>query len=193
MTDDDDLLPARLLWQLTLAIGIVHLLLGIAVLVWPEVTVTVVAVLIGLELVIAGALRTVLAVVERGSGARLLRGVVGVLGVLAGVLVVSEPLRSVGVIVVVVGAFWILWGLAEAIIALTPSAAGRRGALLVEAALAFGAGAVLVAWPAPTVRVLTVVVGIGLVLAGLLATWAGWRMRAMVDEAQAGAGPIDAR
>ena len=189
----DDLLPVSLVWQLPVAIGVVHLLLGIALLVWPEASVTVVAVLLGLELVVAGALRTVLAVVERGSEARLLRGVVGVLGVLAGLLVISQPLRSVGVIVVVVAAFWVLWGLAEAIIALTPSAAGHRGPLFLEAALAIGAGAILLAWPGPTVQVLVMVVGIALLLAGLLATWAGWRLRGMVHDVGAEAGRLDRR
>lgn len=178
MTTEPDHLPASLAWQLPLALGIVHLLLGLALLLWPGATLTVVAILLGIELVVAGFIRVVHAVAERGSEARFLRGVIGLLGVLAGLLVMSEPLRAIGLVVVVVGAFWVLWGLVEAIIALTPSAAGHRGLLLLEGGLAVGAGAVLLAWPEPTVRVLTIVVGILLVLAGLLATWAGWRLHA---------------
>lgn len=189
--EPESMLPADLAWQIPLTLGIVHLLLGLAVLVWPSATLAVVAVLVGLELVIGGVLRLVLAIVGRGSEARVLRGITGLLGVLAGILVVAQPLRSVEVLVVVVGAFWILWGLAEAIVALTPGASGHRGPLLVEGALAVGAGAILLLWPQPTLRVVTVIVGIGLLVVGLIATWAGWRLRDLVHEADAAVDPID--
>lgn len=179
------ILPASLVWQVPLVLGIIHLVLGIAVLVWPEATITVVVVLVGLELVFGGVLRLVLALVDRTVEARLMRGVLGLLSVLAGVLVVSQPLRSVGLVVVLLGAFWVIWGLVELFVSLLPSAAGQRGALALEGVLAAGFGAILLAWPEPSIRVVTVVVGIGFVLVGLVATLAGWSARGLVKRATA--------
>lgn len=175
-------LPVSLAWQVPITLGVLHLALGAALLLWPEATIGVAVVLLGIELVFGGVLRLVGAIATHGE-ARMLRAVVGVLGVLAGILVVREPLRSVGLVVLVLGAFWVVWGLVEALVALTPAAAGHRGPLLVEAAFGVVAGGVLLAWPGPTLRVLTVLVGILLVLAGLLATWAGTRIRSVVREA----------
>ncbi len=179
VTADTLVVPGKLFWQVPLLLGVLHLLMGVALLVWPSATVTVVAVLLGLELVFGGVLRLVQALASNGE-ARVVRAVVGLLGVLAGLLVVSDPLRSVGAIVLVVGGFWVLWGLAEVFVAMTPSARDHRGPLAVEGLVALIGGGVLLAWPGPTVRVLTVFVGLLLLVAGALATWAGWRLRGAV-------------
>lgn len=174
-------IPRRVVWQVPLVLGVLHLVLGVALLVWPESTVLVVAVLVGLELVIGGLFRLLLALASHDE-ARAVRAVLGLLGVLAGVLVVSQPLRSVELAVLVLGVFWVVWGLAEVFIGLTPSAEGQRAPLLAEGGLVLAGGVLLTAWPAPTLRVVTVLVGILFVLAGALATWAGWRLRGVLDD-----------
>lgn len=172
--------PTRIWWQLPLILGVLHVLLGIALLVWPESTVRVAAVLVGLELVVGGLFRMALALASNGE-ARAVRAVLGLLGVLAGVLVVSEPLRSVELVVLVLGVFWVVWGLAELFIAMTPNAAGQRAPLVAEGLVVLAGGVALTAWPAPTLRVLTLLVGILFLVVGLVVAWAGWQLREVVE------------
>lgn len=177
---DETAVPRKVFWQIPLVLGVLHVLLGVAVLVWPEATIAVVAFLLGLELAIGGVLRLVLAL-GSGGEARAVRAIIGLIGVLAGVLVVSEPLRSVELVVLVLGAFWIVWGLAELFIGLTPAAARQRTPLLVEGGLVLLGGILLVAWPGPTLRVVTVLVGIVFLLAGAVATWAGLQLKRVLE------------
>ena len=178
---DESLPSLRWMWRLPLAIGVLQVLFGIVVLVWPSITVATVAILIGLNLVIGGVLRLVMAVVDDRVEGRVLLALWSVLSVLAGIVIMRSPQQSVAVMVLVLGAFWVTWGLIEGVVALTPSARGARGPMLVEAALAIGAGGILLLWPAPSLRVLVWIAGLGLVLIGTLVITAGWQVRGAVD------------
>jgi uncharacterized membrane protein HdeD (DUF308 family) len=182
----DQFMPSmRWMWRLPLVIGVLQVIFGIVVLVWPGITVATVAILIGINLVIGGVLRLVMAVVDDRVEGRILLALWSVLSVLAGIVIMRSPAQSVAVMVLVLGAFWVTWGLIEAVVALTPSARGARGPMLVEAALAVGAGGVLLLWPAPSLRVLVWIAGLGLVLIGTLVITAGWQVRGAVDAIEA--------
>lgn len=176
----------RWLWRLPLAIGVLQVLFGIVVLAWPSATLTTVAILIGLDLVIGGVLRLGMAIVDDRTEGRVLLALWSVLSVLAGIVIMRSPDRSVAIMVLVLGAFWVTWGLIEAFVALTPSARGARGPMLIEAGLAVGAGVVLLVWPAPSLAVLVWVAGISLVLIGVLVIMAGWQMRGVVEAVEEG-------
>lgn len=73
-------------WGWTMAFGIVSVLAGVAVLVWPGRTLIVVAVLFGIQLVVTGIFRFVAAFASEDltGGTRVLLAVLGVLSLIIG-------------------------------------------------------------------------------------------------------------
>jgi uncharacterized membrane protein HdeD (DUF308 family) len=171
------LVDHRTLVGLVGLLGAVHAVLGLVALFWPAVTLTVLTVIVGVELVLAGVIRLVVAVASSSADARVLRIFLGLLSVIVGLVVIRSPLESLAVLVTIIGVFWIVWGLVEVLIALLPPAAGFRGPLLVEGGVAILGGIVLLAWPDATIGVLTRVVGLLLLLAGGITAWSAWRLR----------------
>lgn len=166
MTDSTRIAPIRI-WPFLAVIGVLNLVIGIAIVVWPSATLTVVAVLVGLQLLLAGVLQVFLGVLGPESGGRWMVIFVGLLGVVAGLLVMREPLRIIELIVVVVGIFWVVSGVVRLAAAATDSGSRTRTAL--DGLVSVGAGAIVLAWPDPTLRVITLLVGILLIVRGAVA------------------------
>lgn len=166
-----------IVWRIMLTIGIVHVLMGGALVVWPSATLTVVVLVVGAELLVSGALRIIAAAGNPQLDARLLRVLLGLVTIALGVLVMRQPLRSIAVVVTLLGVFWLLRGFVELFVSLTPSAQGVRGLLAAEGALATAGGLVLLVWPEPTVRVLALLAGVLLLLVGLVVTYRAWQLR----------------
>src|SRR6516165_478159 len=130
-------------WGWVLAFGVLTLAAGIAVLAWPAETLLVIAVLFGIQLVITGIFRFVLAFTEpiRGAGIRVLYAVIGLLSlivgvwairhadltvlVFAGLIVVAVPQISVVTLAVVLGIWLLFWGIGEIMIAFRLRSAAR--------------------------------------------------------------------
>ncbi|MEU6406827.1 HdeD family acid-resistance protein [Streptomyces sp. NPDC046985] len=172
-TGDD---PADLLgrlgdsWTWILTSALATLVPGIIVLVWPHETLNVLAVVVGLYLLAAGALRFVAAFSRAGHGERLAPLLVSALSVLAGVLCLRHPLQTVAALSVIVGAVWLVSGMLTAYTALAFRELPRRGFVLGAAALGVVAGIVVLALPARSALVLTRLLGLWLVLLGLAET-----------------------
>jgi uncharacterized membrane protein HdeD (DUF308 family) len=153
------------LWWLLLLGGIVSLVIGILLLVWPSRTLEVVAILAGIGLLLGGAIQIGLAFAER-PGSRtgaLLRGAFA--GV-AGLIVIRHPGGSILVIALAVGIYLVLAGVMKLVSAFEASVG--RGWLLLGAVVDLAIGVVIVAWPKFGVTSLAVLVGIALVLRGVL-------------------------
>lgn len=174
--DEATIDPRRLL-SVVVAIGVLHAVLGLVALVWPDVTLTVLTVLVGIDLALSGVLRIVVAVGSDGADSRVLRLLLGLVSVVLGLVVIRAPLESLAVLVTILGVFWVLWGLVEIVVGVLPAAAGHRAPLLVEGAIAAIGGGVLLAWPDITVGALTRLVGLLLLLAGIVTAWSAWRLR----------------
>lgn len=170
-------LAGGLAWQAVIAIGVVHVAMGFTALIWPDATLTVLVIIVGIELIIAGVLRMLVAAADAALDARLLHGLLGLVSVVVGLLVMRQPLRSLGAVVALIGIFWVLWGLIELFLSLTPAAQGARLPLAIEGGLATLGGLLLLAWPELTVFGLTMLVGALLVAAGLVTIWSGLRRR----------------
>ena len=92
--------------------GIVAVLVGIAILVWPEATLTAVAWLFGVYFAVSGISRIVKAIVTKGLAGsyRAFLAVLGVLLIVGGVFVLINPLFGVTVLATIIGLTWILEG-----------------------------------------------------------------------------------
>lgn len=102
---------------LTAIFGVVCAVIGVILIRHPTGSVTAIALLLGLWLLIAGLLRLIvaLAVAPRSLGSALL----GLLEVVAGVVIVSSPNIGVATLAILIGISWILRGLGMVMIAWT--------------------------------------------------------------------------
>jgi uncharacterized membrane protein HdeD (DUF308 family) len=157
----------RNLWWILLAHGAVALVAGILLLVWPDRTLLLIGVILGVFLVAAGVLGVIKALTtpERLVMERVIPATVGLLAVAAGTLVIARPEASVLGVALAAGIYLIVAGLANGVTAFREPDA--RGAYAVLAIVDIAAGIVVVAWPDVTVTVIAVVFGIALVLRGL--------------------------
>ncbi|MGP4086947.1 HdeD family acid-resistance protein [Streptomyces sp. KR55] len=153
-------------WTWLLGSAVATLVPGVLVLVWPEATLHVLAVLIGLYLLVTGAFRFV-AVFAREGHERLPGLLLAVLYVLAGVLCLRNPLQTIAALSLIVGAVWLVSGILTLYTAIAVEDLPHRGVVTVAAVLGIVAGIVVLALPAESARALTRLLGLWLVLLGL--------------------------
>jgi uncharacterized membrane protein HdeD (DUF308 family) len=181
-------------WGWVLAFGLLTLAAGIAVLVWPAETLLVVAVLFGIQLVITGIFRFVMAFTEpvRGAGIRVLYAVIGLLSLIVGIWAIRHANLTVLLLAVLLGIFWIVNGVFEIYVALSERALPHRGWTGAMGVLSVFAGLVVVAVPQISVITLAVVLGIWLLFWGIGQIMIAFRLRSAVHS-QVGPGERPAR
>lgn len=153
-------------WTWLLGSAVTTLVPGVLILVWPEATLHVLAVLIGLYLLVSGAFRFV-AVFAREGHERFPGLLLAVLYVLTGVLCLRNPLQTIAVLSLIVGVLWLVSGLLTLYTALAARDLPHRGVVLGTAVLGIVAGIVVLALPTESARALTRLLGLWLVLLGL--------------------------
>ena len=180
---DPALLTSGQRGALRIVLGAISLLLGIAALLWPGVTLLVVAMLFGLELIAAGLVRIVAAVTLFGLPAwwRAMSGVLGVLTVLAGIICFVRPGTSLFVLAAVIAIGWFLDGASELVSAFTVSrGASERLGLIAFGLVSIVAALVVFSSPGDSLVILARIGGVILLLFGvvtLLSVFAGRRQR----------------
>ena len=149
-------------------VGVVALGLGAFLLLAPEKTAVVAAVIFGLYFVVAGVVRLASGVLSRGipGGLRVLNIVLGLLVLVAGVLILRNPAIGVITLGLLVGLAWIIDGIA-AIVFRGNDRSGGFGVLF--GALSIIAGIVVLFVPEAAISVLIMVGGIFLAIAGIVA------------------------
>ncbi|WP_329274870.1 HdeD family acid-resistance protein [Streptomyces sp. NBC_00691] len=162
-------------WVWLLGAAMATLVPGILALVWPDVTLHVLAVLIGVYLLLTGVFRFV-TVFGRGSE-RVPGLIVAVLCVLGGVLCLRNPLQTIAALSLITGAVWLVSGIVTLYTAIATENMPHRGVVMAVAALGIVAGIVVLALPTESARTLTRLLGLWLVLLGLAETAAAlaWR------------------
>jgi uncharacterized membrane protein HdeD (DUF308 family) len=166
-------------WGLVLAYGVITLGLGVTLLVWPDASITVFAVLIAIQLIVAGVIRIVqaLSTDRRDGAARALIGLGGGLALIVGLLVLRDPLQSVVVVTMILGAFWIIAGVMDVLGAFMGVEREGRGWDVLGGVLSILFGIVLIEWTDISLRVLVVLTGAWLLVAGVIAVIAALRLR----------------
>ena len=166
-------------WGLVLAYGLVTLGLGIVLIVWPDATVTVFAVLLAIQLIVAGIFRMVsaLSMSEVDGGIRALVGLSGGIALVVGLLVLRDPLQTVVVLGLILGVWWVIAGVIDILAAFLSPGSSRRGWDIVTGVVSILAGGFLLVYTEISLHVLVVFAAIWLILAGLLATVAAFWLR----------------
>ena len=151
-------------WAL-IVFGLISVVAGAMALAWPGITILVLVILLGIDILIWGIMLMVNAF-QTGEG-WLLAVILGVLALIAGTSLFLQPLRNLGVIVIVLSVFWVVGGLIEVIESIVER--GRNwGWELVSGFLSVAAGVIAIAWPGITLFVIAVMAGIWMIAIGVI-------------------------
>jgi uncharacterized membrane protein HdeD (DUF308 family) len=172
-------------WGLVLTFALLTLVLGVVLMVWPEETVVVVAVLMGIYLVVSGIVQLISSFTVEGAttGLRVFGAIAGVLSILLGIFAFRSLAHAVAVLALLIGFGWLLRGVAEVVGALADRDMPSRGWVVTLGVLSALAGVVVLVWPAPSLGVLVWVTGIWLVVLGIFELFAAFALRKVGQEA----------
>lgn len=177
-----DSTPSRMLsrvspmWQV--ALGVVTVVAGWAAMLWPGRTVFVLAVIVGIQLVLAGLVGLIVAIGARGpdTEARVLAVIVGLSLLVVGVLCLRHRVVTIESLTLLLGLAWLVAGVVE----LYRAATGKDDRLVtgISGVLSIALGIVILAWPVASIVAAAWVIGGGLVVLGVMAIVRGFRARA---------------
>jgi uncharacterized membrane protein HdeD (DUF308 family) len=127
--------------------AVAALVIGILVLVWPQSTVSILAVLLGIYFVILGIVRVVQGFVDKelNGGGRAANFIIGALVLVAGIIVIRNPFETAVFIVLLVGISWIFEGIAT----IVDTARGNGGGLSIIVGILIAIAGVVVVFFAP--------------------------------------------
>jgi uncharacterized membrane protein HdeD (DUF308 family) len=163
-------------WMLWLVAGVISVLIGIALIWWREESLSFVGFLIGLWILFAGIVRFLVSLFGGEREHRWLLAIVGIVGIAVGVVVMKNPTETIGVIAIIVGIFWLIFGLIDVFRGITNTALPDRWWAVLGGLIAVGAGVLLVFWTEPTVMVLALLAGIYLIIQGIIEITAAFRI-----------------
>ncbi|HEV8164231.1 MAG TPA: HdeD family acid-resistance protein [Actinomycetota bacterium] len=166
-------------WGWVLVFGIVTLLAGLLALVWPGRTVVVIAVLFGIQLVVAGIFRFVAAFAadDETGGTRVLLALLGVLSLIVGLYAVRHLQVTIAALALLLGIFWIVNGAVETFAALSHRGMQGRGWTIFMGLLSIAAGIVVLVYPAISLATLAIVLGFWLLVYGIMEIGLAFRLR----------------
>lgn len=157
-------------WGLLLAVGLFMGALGVIMLVWPGATLVVLAVTFAISLFVSGIYYIVGAFTpDTDGGARALQIVIGALSVLAGLLCLRSPLQTLVTLGLLIGAWWLVTGIAGAAGELFGGSRPGRWWRFAGALLSIVAGVVVLLQPGISLLVLKFVLAIWLIAYGATA------------------------
>lgn len=160
---------ARSAWQTVLVTGVLSVILGVVILVWPGKTLVVAGILFGIYLVIAGVLQLVAAFgATKSAGMRVLYFLSGVLSIIIGVFCFRDELASILLLGLWIGIGWLFRGVAVLVAAASDPGLPGRGWQAFFGVITAIAGVVLIIWPVSSVATLTLVAGIWLIVLGIM-------------------------
>jgi uncharacterized membrane protein HdeD (DUF308 family) len=166
-------------WGWVLTFGIITLLAGVLVVIWPGRTIEVIAVLFGIQLIVAGIFRFVAAFAadEESGGTRVLLALLGVLSLIVGLYAVRNLQVAVAALALLLGIFWIVNGVVETFAALSHRGMPSRGWTIFMGLLSIVAGIVVLVYPGISLLTLALVLGFWLLLYGIMEIVAAFRLR----------------
>jgi uncharacterized membrane protein HdeD (DUF308 family) len=172
---------------LVLGAGALSILVGVLVLAWPGATIAVIAWLFAVQLLVAGVLQLVSAFgAGRGAGGRVLSVILGALSILVGLLCLRATLQTALLIGLLIGALWVVQGIAGVVDAMTSERGPARGWGIAAGVLSVLGGAVVLVYPGTSLVVLTWLFGIVLVVVGVVLVIQGLSARRAHTPAAAG-------
>jgi uncharacterized membrane protein HdeD (DUF308 family) len=166
-------------WGLVMTYGVVTFVLGVILAVWPGETLTVLAVLLAIQLILMGSVEMFLAMASAtlDRNRRWVVGITGVVAVVIGVLCLLDPIQTLEVIGILIGIFWIVAGLGDFAAAFLPGTPRSKVWDVVRGVVSIAAGIFLVANPKVSLGFLVLVSCVWLLGYGFVVIVAALRLR----------------
>jgi uncharacterized membrane protein HdeD (DUF308 family) len=176
---------------LSFGAGALSIIIGLLVLAWPGATIVVIAWLFAVQLLVAGILQLISAFAEDASaGGRVLRGLLGTLTILVGLLCLRAPLQTALVLGLLIGAMWVVSGVIDVVQAIGGGPAPGRGWRIASGVLLAIGGAIVLVYPGAGLVTLTWLLGIVLVVNGILLVAHGFAARRAASSTVSGTGLV---
>ncbi len=155
------------------------MIVGAILLAWPKETLTIVAILIGVALIVAGFLRLLdgFTTHEASGGRRVAGVVIGLIAVLLGLFCIRHYHFTIAALAIIVGLFWVIHGISDIAAGLFAGRFPGRGITMLSGFLSLAAGLIVLFWPTISLTVLVAVIGIWLIIYGFLAGYLAFRLR----------------
>ena len=160
----------RHLWKSVLALGLLTLVLGVAVLIWPGDSIVVASVVFGVYLLVSGIAQAIAAfTVGMSLGSRVLFFISGALSVVLGYFAFRDfnSGATVWLLATWIGVGFIFQGVTATVLAIDVPALPARGWYIFVGILTVIAGAVTIVWPISSIVVLAIFAGSWLVVVGI--------------------------
>jgi len=170
-------------WQATLVLGVTTLVLGLIVAFYPNATLNVIAVLIGLLLIVSGIFHLI-RVLGNSEPHRVWLGISGLLLIVIGVVLLRHLHLTVGIIGLIVGISWIVQGISALAASFSGALQEGRGWWIFFGIISLIGGIVITAVPVASVTALAVLIGIWFIVAGLCEIVAAFMLRNAVTRAK---------
>ncbi|RSS59196.1 HdeD family acid-resistance protein [Streptomyces sp. WAC01280] len=175
-------------WQALLVAGLVSVVLGILVLVWPDASLRVAGVLFGLYLLFSGVMQLVAAFGTHATTAlRVMAFISGALSILLGLFCFRGAMQSTLLLALWIGIGWLFRGITQTVAAASDSAMPARGWQIFLGVVSAIAGVVLIVSPLESAAVLTVLVGIWLLVVGVVEAATAFMIRSRAKTLPPGA------
>jgi uncharacterized membrane protein HdeD (DUF308 family) len=174
---------ARNAWPAFMAAGIGGIVVGIMLLAWPKATLTIVAILIGVSLIVAGLVRLIdgFTAHEASGGRRVAHVLIGLLAIIIGLYCIRHYHVTIAALAIIVGLFWVLHGIADITVGLFSGDVPARGLTVISGIFSLFAGMIVLFWPTISLTILVAVMGIWLLVYGLIMAVTAFSLRRRGD------------
>jgi uncharacterized membrane protein HdeD (DUF308 family) len=172
----DELTGLKTAGWVMIAAGAISIVAGVLAIVYPDITLLVLAIFTGVNLIVLSALSLVDSFhSDPDGGSRALSATLGVLGLIAGLVVLRRPGETLLVLVLAIGIWLVVSGAVGFFRAMADleDRALRMLVALSELLL----GALILCLPDLSLKTVAVLAGISFLVRGAFAVYAGWQLR----------------
>lgn len=172
-------------WGWLLFFGILMVVAGVFAVAWPGPTVVVLAILFGIQILVSGIFSFINAfAADEASGRRVWNVILGLLGIVIGLYAIRHIIVSVVALALLIGIYWVAYGISEIYTAIAHKEAPHRGWLGFIGTLSVIAGIVVIMWPGISLVTLAFVLGFWLIVYGIMEIVVAFRVRSGVHHVQ---------
>jgi uncharacterized membrane protein HdeD (DUF308 family) len=171
-------------WTWLLLFGIATLIAGILTIAWPGNSLIAIAIVVGVQLIINGIFRLVVAFSDLGQRHRAWVVFMGIFSIIVGMLCLRDVFQTIFALTLLVGIFWTVHGVGHVFDAFARQDLPQRGWAILTGALSIVAGIVIFAWPISSAFALALVLGVWLTVLGAMEIVAAVRLKRLM------AGPV---
>jgi uncharacterized membrane protein HdeD (DUF308 family) len=176
-------------WYMLAILGVVSIVAGILAIAYPDITLLAVGIIFGIYLLIAG----IYAIVEAIAGdpaSRALAAITGILGLIAGLVCLRRPGASLLAVVIVLGIYLIVAGVAHLVRAV--GATEGRAWQILSALADIVLGILILVIPDISLVTLALLFGISLIVRGVFSCVGAFQLRKVHKQGSDVAPPMDA-